>query len=148
MKLYSDDRVTVSRGDLSATNVLILDRVLIHHGLPKSSPHQVPEKLAYACLNCGSIGECESREARDTFVEHYDVQCCGLTVVFRSTDKVLVDPSKLTIVPEPQVSEPIPSYELIGKGGMARCKRCGSTDWVSNFNHQGCTVCRDREDGC
>lgn len=42
--------------------------------------------LTYVCLECGSIGESESADARDANVEHYDFTCCdpSKTVVFHT----------------------------------------------------------------
>lgn len=85
----------VARGDLTPEQVTRLDEVLAHHNLPASSPHSTPERLAYACLECGSIGESESREARDSFIDNFDPTCCGVTVIFHSSHRVLVDPSTL-----------------------------------------------------
>lgn len=92
------DRVEVSRGELTPAQILVLDRALQHHHLPASSPHSIPETLAYVCLRCSSIGESPDPKSRDQLIEFYDVRCCGLTVVFHSEHRVLVDPGKVSFI--------------------------------------------------
>ena len=56
-----------------------LNRVMIDHDQPNR------DTLTYACLECGSIGESESKEARDTNVTHFDFTCHpGRTVIFHT----------------------------------------------------------------
>lgn len=87
-----------ARGHLTDTQLARLDDVLESHGYPKSTPFSVPERLAKVCLECGSIAEAVDQETRDFCVENFDMRCCGDTVIFHSSQRVLVDPSKLTII--------------------------------------------------
>lgn len=92
------DQKIVTRGDLSEAHIKLLDRILRHHKLEESSPYKVPERLVYVCLNCGSIGSMDENatsEDRDRTVDAFDFSCCGLTVVFHSKHRVLVDPRTL-----------------------------------------------------
>lgn len=88
----------VARGDLTPDQIELLDAWLDGHQLPPSSPHSTPETLAWVCLNCGSIGEAKTRQDRDAIIDNFDVKCCGLTVVFHSNHRVLVDPANLGAV--------------------------------------------------
>lgn len=99
---------SVTRGELAADQIVLLDEALAHHGLPKTSPHQIPERLAYACLMCGSIGEAPTQESRDALVDNFDFTCCGLTVIFHSNQRTLIDPSQFTVVQQvtPENTEP------------------------------------------
>jgi hypothetical protein len=92
------DRVEVARGELTNEQILVLDRALVHHCLPPSLPYSTPETLAFVCLKCGSIGESPTREDRDILIDHYDVVCCGLTVIFHSEHRVLKDPGKISYI--------------------------------------------------
>lgn len=97
MIYQNTDKVEVARGQLTSGQINTMDNILVGHGLPRTSPNEVPSKLVYVCLNCGSIGEGANTNARDEIVQHYDLRCCGLTVVFHSNQKVLVDLNNLTI---------------------------------------------------
>lgn len=88
----------VSRGQLTAQQILILDRALVHNGLTATSPFEIPEKVAAVCLKCGIISEAESREQRDLITRDFDLTCCGLTVTFNSTQRVLINPDNLKVV--------------------------------------------------
>lgn len=93
------DRTEVSRGQLTPVQILRLNKALAHHGLPVSSPHSpAPETLAKVCLKCASIALAPDVETRDFTVANFDMTCCGLTVVFRSSDRVLINPDKLTLI--------------------------------------------------
>ncbi len=102
MIVHSDkslyERCEKSRGSLTESQLTTLDELLAHHNLPESSPYETPERLAFVCLSCGSIGEGASREHRDEVVLNSDLTCCGLTVIFHSSHRVLVNPANLTIV--------------------------------------------------
>lgn len=53
-----------------------LRKVILHHTVTSGDIDL--DSLAFACLDCYSIGVCENREARDFFVLHFDPTCCGL----------------------------------------------------------------------
>jgi hypothetical protein len=91
--------VTTDVGSLEGLQVVRYQETLAHHGIDSLDVATGKKNnLAYVCLRCQSIGECGTPEARDAFVDNYDVQCCGVTVVFHSSHAVLVDPAKLTLV--------------------------------------------------
>lgn len=88
-----------ARGDLTAKQIELLDEHLVNAGFPASSPYNNgPDTLVSVCLNCGSTVETTDKTSRDMYSEHFDMSCCGLTVIFNSNHRVLVDPSKLTII--------------------------------------------------
>ena len=75
--------LTVGRIEGNALNPLqrvYLERVMTQHDQPNR------DTLAYACLICGSIGECESQEARDHNERFVDYECCDdrYLVIFKT----------------------------------------------------------------
>lgn len=69
---------TINGNRLTPLQTVYLNRVLAHHG------HPITDLLNYACLECSSIGESESQEARDHNAKHIDFTCCdpATTVLF------------------------------------------------------------------
>jgi hypothetical protein len=95
---HSNEPSLVARGDLSTDEILLLDVTLLHARLPISSDSSFPATVGWVCLQCGSVGVHTSDKARDTYVETFDVTCCGKTVWFHSDHRVLVDVSKLILL--------------------------------------------------
>ena len=60
-----------------------LAEVILHHSQTSSGAASVAT-ISYACLGCGSIGECANRSARDSNAKILDYECCGSVVTFES----------------------------------------------------------------
>ena len=69
-------------GEPNPEETALLDSVLSHHAI---TPGAI-DRLAYACLDCGSVGEAATTNQRDLQVIAFDFTCCSTdsTVIFVS----------------------------------------------------------------
>lgn len=37
-------------------------------------------------------------------------------------------------------------YSQFGETDVARCNNCGATDWIKNFDRDGCSICGETKD--
>lgn len=83
----------VTSNNLTDDQQMEVSKVLVHHGgVDKNT-------LAYVCLGCWTVGQCQDANHRDTFVEHFDVSCCGVTVVFHTSHTADENSHRLGRVP-------------------------------------------------
>lgn len=83
------DMVQITPSALTPWQVMVLNAVLHHHGLEHWTPEHVPSLVSSACLRCHSVTVNADDQNRDIVVENFDLQCCGMTVVFHTALSLL-----------------------------------------------------------